>query len=63
MSDQPEKPKLPFGLNSSRIMLLSLGAVLLVYIASTLLGGLGNYQQLRDAATEARQAQQAPASP
>ena len=46
MSDQPEKPKLPFGLNSSRIMLLILGAVLLVYIASTLLGGLGNYQQL-----------------
>ena len=63
MPDQRERPKLPFGLNSSRLVLLILGAVLLVYIASTLLGGLGNYQQLRDAATEARQAAQAPARP
>jgi hypothetical protein len=63
MSDEREKPALPFGLNSGRIILLLLGAVLAVYVASTLLGGLGNYQQLREAADEARQAQQAPATP
>ncbi len=50
MSDDPKKPDSPFRLNSAHIVLLLLGALLLTYTVSALLGGLGNYQQLKEAA-------------
>lgn len=50
MSEEPKKPDSPFRLNRTRIMLLVLGAILLVYIVSAMMGGLDNYQQLKDAA-------------
>lgn len=58
----PEPPKLsPWKLTSGRIVLLVLGALLAVYIASAVLGGLDNYQALRQASDAARLEQQAPA--
>ena len=48
MSEDPKKPDSPFKLNRSRIVLLLLGALLLTYIVSAMLGGLGNYQQLKE---------------
>lgn len=50
MSDDPNKPISPFRLTGGRIVLLLLGALLLTYIISASLGGLGNYQQLKEAA-------------
>lgn len=50
MSDDPKKPDSPFRLNRQRVVLLLLGALLLTYIVSAMLGGLGNYQQLKEAA-------------
>lgn len=49
MSDDPKKPDSPFRLNRGRIVMLLLGALLLTYVISTMLGGLGNYQQLKEA--------------
>ena len=54
MSEDPKKPDSPFRLNRSRILLLLLGALLLTYIISAMLGGLGNYQQLKESATQAQ---------
>ena len=54
MTDDPNKPQSPWKLNSGRIVLLILGALLLLYLASALLGGLGNYQQLKEAAQDAK---------
>jgi hypothetical protein len=51
MSEDPKKPDSPFKLTRSRIVLLLLGALLLTYIISAMLGGLGNYQQLKESAT------------
>ncbi|MDB5540147.1 MAG: hypothetical protein JWQ89_1874 [Devosia sp.] len=51
MSEDPQKPESPFRLNRSRILLLVLGALLLVYIISAMLGGVGNFQRLKEAAT------------
>jgi len=51
MSEDPKKPDSPFRLNSARIVLLLLGALLLTYVISAMLGGLGNYQQLKESAT------------
>lgn len=50
MSEDPKKPDSPFRLTGARIVLLLLGALLLTYIVSAMLGGLGNYQQLKEAA-------------
>ena len=61
MSIDPNKPSNPWRLNGSRIVLLILGALLLVYLISALMGGLGNYQQLKEAATAPKQEQ--PAAP
>lgn len=52
MTDDPKKPQGPWQLNRSRILLLLLGALLLTYIISAMLGGLGNYQQLKESATQ-----------
>jgi hypothetical protein len=51
MPDDPKKPDSPFKLNRSRIVLLLLGALLLTYIISAMLGGLGNYQKLKESTT------------
>lgn len=59
----PEKLS-PWKLTSGRIVLLILGALIALYTASALLGGLGNYQALREAAEAKRIEQQtAPAAP
>lgn len=66
MSTEPPKPpQSPFKLNSGRIVMLVLGAVLLLYIASAFLGGLSNYQQLKEGALEqkAQPAATTPATP
>lgn len=65
MSTEPPKPPdSPWRLTPSRIVLLILGIVLLAYIASAFLGGLTNYQQLKEGAQEQRvQPQTAPATP
>ena len=54
MTDDPNKPQSPWKLNSSRVVLLILGVLILIYVASALLGGLGNYQQLKEAAQGAK---------
>ena len=54
MTDDPNKPLSPWKLNSGRIVLLILGALILTYFVSALLGGLGNYQQLKEAAQDAK---------
>ena len=55
MSDEkPEdKPISPWKLTPGRIVILIMGVLLLLYTASALMGGLTNYQTLRDAATPA----------
>ncbi|WP_374624544.1 hypothetical protein [Devosia sp.] len=55
MSEDPEPPRNPWWrLNPARIVLLIMGALLALYIASALLGGLGNYQALREASDAAK---------
>jgi len=51
MSD--DKPIGPFTLTRQRVLLLVLGAVALIFILGSLMGGLTNYQELRDAASSA----------
>jgi hypothetical protein len=43
------KPPSPFALTPPRILLLVLGVLAVAYIVGALMGGVGNYQQLRDA--------------
>lgn len=64
---EPQKPSL-FKLNGARITILILGALVLLYAVSTILGGPANYQALREAATAAKAdapaaAPDAPANP
>ncbi len=50
MTNTPEnKPIGPFTLTPSRIILLAMGALALVLIIGAIMGGVGNYQTLRDA--------------
>lgn len=56
-----EKPLSPWKLTPGRIVLLILGVLLIVYTASALLGGLSNYQMLREASSPAESA--TPAEP
>ena len=53
MDDKPVKPDSPWRLNTARILILVLGALVLLYAVSTQLGGLGNYQLLKEAAKPA----------
>ncbi len=57
--DDPNKPQSPWQLTRSRLVLLILGALLLVYILSALLGGPGNFQRLKEA-SDATKEQSAP---
>ena len=59
---EPEKLS-PWKLTSGRIVLLILGALIALYTASALLGGLGNYQALREAADAKRVEQQTAPAP
>jgi hypothetical protein len=59
MSDQPPKPQSPWQLNSGRVVLLVLGGLLVLITISALLGGLGDYQQLREASQAAKAAAEA----
>ncbi len=43
------EPKLPFGLNRTRLFLLAMGALVLLITISMMMGGLGSYQALKDA--------------
>lgn len=59
MSDTPppegNTPDSPFKLNTGRVVLLVLGLLLVLYTLSALLGGLGNYEKLKEGALDARQ--------
>ena len=48
------EPKSLFGLNRTRIFLLAMGALLLLITVSMMMGGLGSYQQLREASQAAQ---------
>ena len=50
MPDQTPRSTGPFALTPPRILILVFGALAIVYIVGALLGGVGNYQQLREAA-------------
>lgn len=52
-----EKPISPWKLTPARILLLILGALLVLYTISAMMGGLTNYQLLKEGARE-----QAPAA-
>ena len=45
----PDQPLSPWKLTPQRIVLLILGILLVLIIASQLLGGLSNYEQLKEA--------------
>ena len=51
-----EKPDNPWRLNPARIVILILGALVLLYVVSSIMGGLGNYELLKQAATETKPA-------
>ena len=57
-----EKPQSPFALNRTRIFILAMGALVVLIAISMAMGGLGSYQELRDAANEARMAPVEPAA-
>jgi hypothetical protein len=56
------KPISPFTLTPARIMILVLGALAITMIIGAILGGVGNYQQLRDARDAAVSSSEAAAS-
>jgi hypothetical protein len=52
MPDQ-QPPTSPFAMNPARITILVLGVLALVLIVGTIMGGLSNYQTLKEASSEA----------
>jgi hypothetical protein len=62
MTEDPNKPQSPWKLNSSRVVLLVLGALLLVYLVAALSGSLTNYQLVKEAAQDAQIQKSAPAT-
>ncbi len=51
----PETKPSPFKLNPTRIFILAMGALVLLITISMMMGGLGQYQALREAATAAKE--------
>ena len=49
-----DKPESPFKLNSTRIIILALGALVLLISISMFSGGLGTYNALKEAANAAK---------
>lgn len=45
----------PFKLNRTRIFILAMGAVVVLIAISMMMGGLGQYQALREAANAAKE--------
>ncbi|KRA97955.1 hypothetical protein ASD83_12890 [Devosia sp. Root685] len=45
----------PFKLNRTRIFILAMGALVVLIGISMMMGGLGSYQELREAANAARE--------
>jgi hypothetical protein len=60
MTDQP--PKSPFTLNRSRILILVLGALALLFIIGGITGGVSNYQQLRESVSSSEAAPSSPSA-
>ncbi len=56
MAENTPRPVGPFTLTPSRILILVFGVLALVYIVGAIMGGVGNYQQLREAAQSASSA-------
>jgi hypothetical protein len=50
-----DEPKGPLGLNRTRIFLLCMGALVLLITVSMMLGGLGSYNALKEAANAAKE--------
>lgn len=57
-----EKPLSPWKLTPGRIVLLIMGVLLILIVASQLMGGLSDYQALREASTPAETTPPAPAA-
>jgi hypothetical protein len=57
------KPPGPFTLTRPRIVLLVLGAIAVTYIVGALMGGVANYQELRNARDAALTSSEAVSSP
>lgn len=49
-----DEPKGPMGLNRTRIFLLAMGAFVLLITISMMMGGLGDYNALKEASNAAR---------
>jgi hypothetical protein len=63
MSTEPPKPPdSPWRLNGSRVVLLILGALLLIYVIAAFSGSLSNYQQVKEGVQDLK-TQPAPAEP
>jgi hypothetical protein len=45
------KPASPFALNPARIIILVLGILAVIFIVGSIMGGLSNYQLLRESAS------------
>ncbi|OAM77489.1 hypothetical protein [Devosia elaeis] len=50
-----DEKKGPLGLNRTRIFLLAMGALVLVITVSMMMGGLGSYNALKEAANAAKE--------
>lgn len=51
----PDDRQGPFGLNRTRIFLLAMGALVLLITVSMMMGGLGSYNALKEAANAAKE--------
>jgi hypothetical protein len=51
----PEKENSPFKLNPTRIFILAMGLVVVLIAVSMMMGGLGQYEALRDASRAAKE--------
>jgi len=50
-----EPPNSPFQLTRQRVVILVLGALALILIVGSIMGGVGNYQLLRESVTSSSQ--------
>jgi hypothetical protein len=58
MTSQP--PQSPYALNRTRLLILVFVALALVMIVGGIMGGVGNYQALREATTSSQPSSSAP---
>lgn len=50
-----DENKSPFGLNRTRIFILAMGVLVLLITISMMMGGLGSYNALKEAANAAKE--------